>query len=86
MTLYKMTNEFATHNRLNIPYTEYILCKTPHCYWYLMRMEQYSIKLGISKLKAGHINKVLKNMELLQFVCTFNKYNELPTNYPELSI
>ena len=51
-----------------------------------MRMEQYSIKLGISKLKAGHINKVLKDMELLQFVCTFNKYNELPTNYPELFI
>lgn len=51
-----------------------------------MRMEQYSIKLGISKLKARHINKVLKDMELLQFVCTFNKYNELPTNYPELFI
>lgn len=86
MTLYKMTKAFYEHNKLNAYFAEYILYKTPYCYWYLTRMDPFFIKLGISTLKTGHINKELKNTELLQQICTFTKYNELPTKYPELFV
>lgn len=81
-----MTNSFSKHSVLSAYDIEYILYKASCSYWYLTKIEANSIKLGMSKLKAGHINKVLKNMELLQFVCTFDKYNELPTKYPELFV